>query len=96
MSKRCEHDWLPLVTATPPKEPGARLRFGFALALSHIDRYDRCTKCGRISYLANSRRAPRRMLSCDTSRLVQQAQEFDEWAKKDAVAKDPNPGALET
>jgi len=72
-------------TGEPPTEPGPRLAFAFALALSGLHRYDRCTKCGRISWLAKSWRHPRKLVSVDTSRLEQRAAEFEEWAARQAT-----------
>jgi hypothetical protein len=92
--KRCEHDWLPLVTATPPPktDEGARLRFGFALGMSGLVRYDRCTKCGRLSWITKYRRK-RSLVSCEftAKRLIESAAEFDQWAKSEQANEERPP-----
>lgn len=79
---RCSHDWRPLIAAAAPTDSDKRLAFAFSLSISRLDGYDKCAKCGRLSWITNSR-ARRRVLVSPlyADRIEKHAAEFDEWAK---------------
>jgi hypothetical protein len=70
---------LPLVKLPRDIPEGKGLAIGFAVGLSHLYRYDRCTRCGRLSYIAASRFHRRKMVSCDTSPIERRAADLQEW-----------------
>ena len=62
--KRCSHSWRPLLVLPSEIPADKRLVVAFGVGLSHLDRYDHCDLCGRLSYIRKSRRAPRSLISC--------------------------------
>ena len=81
--KRCQHTWGPLVVIDPaPMTKDTKLTVGFALGMSGLDRYDRCSGCGRLSYIRNSRALRRSMVSIDTTDIERRAAEMSTWAKE--------------
>lgn len=73
---RCKHTWGPLVAIDPaPMTPDTRLTVSFSLAMSRLDGYDRCTACGRLSWIRNSRAQRRSLVSIDTTDIERRAAE---------------------
>ncbi len=80
---KCTHDWKPLVqidTSAMTRETQIGVAFSFSLA--RLNRYDRCAKCGRLSYIRNSRARGRSLLSIDTTSIETRAAEFLAWAEE--------------
>src|ERR1700730_8709842 len=78
VTARCKHDWQPLVTATPDTDNAVRL----SILIQRLHEYERCIRCGRLSYRAKSHAAPRRL--CGewlTRRISDRLREHEEWAR---------------
>lgn len=78
----CHHHWQPLVTIPEGLDRTARMRVVFGLHLQHLDGYDRCSLCGRVSWITNSRARRRKLVSRDMTGLIERAAEFEQWAAK--------------
>jgi hypothetical protein len=81
--RRCNHQWEPLVTIDPAgMTKDEAFAVAFMLGLQHLDSYDRCSLCGRISWLTRSRFRRRKLVSRDTSNLLQRAKQFEQSVAK--------------
>jgi len=75
--KRCDHDWRPLIQ--PAKDPVEV----FALALRRLAEFDRCAKCGRLSFFTHSRRTRRVFVTQSSQeRILERATQFAAWQAK--------------
>ncbi len=80
--KRCKHSWQPLIPRPIVVAKENELAVAFALQLQRLDHYDRCSKCGRISWITKTRNRNRNLMLDDFVAGVQRrADEFLDWVE---------------